>query len=468
MSMSYRLHRCWFTKVPGNPRQTVLHLKANQKRCSWFPERSLATLRQKIPGHGWRTITCELSAGHQLAYRDTDENVTDVSSSSSQAGMTSLALALQRNASQDGVGHAAAIVYATSVNTRFDGDAKRFRFQSTVAITLADFISVTMPFFPHLFLFLGSVSSATSSAALIAQTACRPRIQASWALRGNLADCTRAGQTQGRLMGLIGTVAGAGVSWVIGPNPWQVISCLVPLAACSLYSMYISSGMVVLRSFNLQRAERVYLHLLTSLMVQLDGRSLDQLRVDDVVIVASSPEEIAKEEVFVSDYKSVFDRPMVLQPILGGRPALFRGAMRAACVDLETVLPLLTAKASETAKMSTEATAWTTSWHSSQLYAIAHHRQYGLDTNASPFVLLWYSVHATDIEKLQAMWHACALRFFSVAGTRHPAPTVETVNEFSHKLWPAVSEALSTAKWSTSATYLDGEGGFLYPEENPG
>jgi len=215
--MSYRLHRCWFTKVPGNPRQTVLHLKANQKRCSWFPERSLATLRQKIPGHGWRTITCELSAGHQLAYRDTDENVTDVSSSSSQAGMTSLALALQRNASQallprgfpesvrhnylqyakwtalgvlcgrvqcvlatqaalfavglgggaipmaaaiqwvlkDGVGHAAAIVYATSVNTRFDGDAKRFRFQSTVAITLADFISVTMPFFSTSVSFLG-------------------------------------------------------------------------------------------------------------------------------------------------------------------------------------------------------------------------------------------------------------------------------------------------------------------------
>ena len=42
----------------------------------------------------------------------------------------------------------------------------------------------------------------------IAQAAARARIMAAFALEGNLADCTRAGQTQSKLMSILGTAAG--------------------------------------------------------------------------------------------------------------------------------------------------------------------------------------------------------------------------------------------------------------------
>ena len=70
---------------------------------------------------------------------------------------------------KDGVGHLAAIGYASAVNTRFDADARRFRYQSTCALSLADFIAAAMPLWPHHFLLLASISSATKSIASIAQ-----------------------------------------------------------------------------------------------------------------------------------------------------------------------------------------------------------------------------------------------------------------------------------------------------------
>lgn len=123
---------------------------------------------------------------------------------------------------KDGLGHAAAVGYATAVNTRFDADARRYRFQSSVANTVADMIAVAMPLAPATFVLLGtnlssflvlaSLSSATSGIAGVAHAAARARVMASFALRGNLADCTRAGQTQAKLMSLVGTVAGIGAA----------------------------------------------------------------------------------------------------------------------------------------------------------------------------------------------------------------------------------------------------------------
>ena len=52
--------------------------------------------------------------------------------------------------------------------------------------------------------------------------------------QGNLADCVRAGQTQGKLMSLLGTGAGASLSWLLGPDPLHVLGAMAPLAAVSV------------------------------------------------------------------------------------------------------------------------------------------------------------------------------------------------------------------------------------------
>jgi hypothetical protein len=149
------------------------------------------------------------------------------------AGAIPMAVAVQW-VLKDGVGHAGAIVFAASVNTRFDADAKRYRFHSTVALTVADLIAVTMPLAPQHFFAMASLASTVSSIANLAQVSARARIMSSFALDANLADCVRAGQTQGKLMSLLGTGLGAGLSWVLGPQPLHVLCAMVPLAAISM------------------------------------------------------------------------------------------------------------------------------------------------------------------------------------------------------------------------------------------
>lgn len=163
---------------------------------------------------------------------------------------------------KDGLGHASAMAYAGAINTRFDTDAKRYRFHSTIALTAADAIAVAMPLAPQYFLLMASLSSAVGSIAHVAQTSARARIMASFALQGNLADCVRAGAVQAKLASLFGTGIGAGLSLAIGPDPYLTLAALPPLAAVSLYCTFVSSRIVILRGLNVQRAERALAPLL--------------------------------------------------------------------------------------------------------------------------------------------------------------------------------------------------------------
>lgn len=227
---------------------------------------------------------------------------------------------------KDGVGSLVAILYAGTVNTRFDSDAKRYRFQSTIAITFADFIAVLMPLAPQHFFLMGSISSATSSVASLAQVSSRARVMSTFARHGNLADCVRAGQTQGKLCNILGTGIGAGISWYVGPDPLQVLALMMPLAALSIYGTYASSQLVVLRSLNVQRTERVFVHMLGD----ADSSSLP-LAKRATPLRALGPEAISEVEAFALPYRSVLHGELMLQPLFTARNV----------ESLDGVLPLL-------------------------------------------------------------------------------------------------------------------------------
>lgn len=145
-----------------------------------------------------------------------------------------------------------------------------------------------MPLFPQYFFLVASATSAISSVANIAQISARARIMSSFARRGNLADCVRAGQTQSKLTSLLGTASGAAISWFVGADPLKVMACMVPLAAVSTFAIYKSSEVVVLRALNVQRAERVFLPLIVQI-----GRD------PAAALEAPTPEEVAAAETFV-------------------------------------------------------------------------------------------------------------------------------------------------------------------------
>jgi hypothetical protein len=503
------------------------------------------------------------------------------------AGAVPLSAAIQW-VLKDGLGHAAAVVYATAVNTRFDADARRYRFQSSVANTVADMIAVAMPLAPASFVILGthmpsflvlaSLSSATSGIAGVAHAAARARVMASFALRGNLADCTRAGQTQAKLMSLVGTALGigatrapaawagrarswnmghdtlirsiiicgmpgskggglpfyfriphgacagyspllplptspslhrrklsracstsdfetsladhhpsaaAGVSWAVGPQPFYVILAMVPLSVLSLLSTYRSCRLVVLRTLNVQRTERVYrmaIHNLAARMLQqhaaasagggggprtdrhgtpaTDADAPMNVPMDvsadapvDVFMDMSadapvgmptdvssllddscvpSPERIAQDDNVVFTYASCFHTPMVLQPLITDA-RLATALTDAAHLDQTTaggdglVGTIAVGGGRENARMG----GWRARWHAGGAYAVARHHQQGGEDSA---VHVWYSDGACARNRLQAVWHACVHRYMGEALRQHRQQTTER----SHPMQPSL------------------------------
>ena len=402
------------------------------------------------------------------------------------AGAIPMAVAVQW-VLKDGVGHAGAIVYAASVNTRFDADAKRYRFHSTLALTVADVIAVLMPLAPQHFFVMASLSSTTSSIANLAQVSSRARIMASFAVKGNLADCVRAGQTQGKLMSLIGTGAGAGLSWVLGPDPITVLSAMAPLAAISIYSMHESSRIVVLRTLNVQRAERVYLALLDRLEQSGDdaGEEEDEGGLGpsgdgayhqpptQASLTAPTPEEISQVETFVWPYASLLPGEMVLQPLFdptaAAAAAPFPMRQTESSKLLAAALPALesAAAAAQSGKPKArvvEDVEWRAAW--CEGYAIA--------AGGGGRVALWHAGDASTEDKMRAVWHAAVLRRTLGSSNNSgggagdesapllPRAAWEAASATADATWPAVHAALVNAGWDLTSAHLDGCGGSLH------
>lgn len=397
---------------------------------------------------------------------------------------------------KDGFGHAGAIVYASAVSTRFDADAKRYRFHATCALTVSDAIAATLPLVPHHFLLLASLSSAIGSIANLAHVAARARVMASFARVGNLADCVRAGQTQSKLMSLAGTSLGAALSWIIGPEPAHVLACLVPLAGSSLFSAYRSSALVVLPSLNVQRTERVYAALLQELdrPQQLDAGTAVAANAPppasvasvDTPLAAPTPSDVARVETFGWPYVSVLPGQLYVQPLFGeGLVAslLPRWTLGVASRDRESwgvlyaALPLLQAQYEQGSQHTQGchpaprqvspganiAGVWCASWHGAYAIAIRGGEQGSAPTECKLAVALWHGSQATPADKLHAMWHASVLRHF--AATVGCGADARAANEAAAARacasWPLVYAAMEAAGWDLSTAYLDGDGGSL-------
>jgi len=97
-------------------------------------------------------------------------------------------------------------------------------------------------------------------------------------------------------------------------------------------------------------------------------------------------------------------------------------------------------------------------------------------------VLVWHAETAAAPDKLEAVWHACVLRYFGgkvqsgsmpERSTDHPKPTTaqstatsrvlhwEALDLLAGSTWPSVRDALREAGWDENVVYLDGDGGCL-------
>ena len=344
-------------------------------------------------------------------------------------------------------------------------------------------------------------------------------------------------------MSLVGTAAGVGVSWLIGPRPLHVMLALVPLASLSLYATWRSSRLVVLRSLNLQRAELAIRSMLEQLSGEqrageqrageqrageqrageqragerraaaegaaAEGAAAEGAAEDRTAgarpLVAPRPEAIADLESFILPYSSVFDTPLLLQPLVNPlvNPGGPKKGLTALGASISQRLGLSTLRVEHAAALAlvenrggagggrvasgrrTTESQWESSWHAGGLYAIAFRRASGEPKGAGggaggatlePSLVLWYASHAQPRDKVRAMWHACLLRRRMAAAASaeaasaepaaQPADDVERWHMQAEESWPHAQAAFEAAGWDLRSTYIDGDEGCLALEND--
>ncbi|CAG8590980.1 5424_t:CDS:2 [Funneliformis caledonium] len=333
-------------------------------------------------------------------------------------GSTSIPLAAALNwIIKDGLGQLGGVIYAASINDRFDSEPKRHRFQATVAMQSASFLELLAPLWPGMFLLIASISNIGKNIAWLAGSATRAQMHKTFALRDNLGDIT--GKT-GSQSTAAGTALGVAISATITkfqPDIATITSstiaavqpiipiflAFIPFSIFNIYANYKSSLYVTTRTLNIPRAEMILYRLLN----QLGGetRTLSRIKCDLRDLVPS-PKEISAEEIFVKRYYSPYEIPLVIEP------ALHHYTSKKYARDLHAALK------QEGFLHSEEYFILHVPYHhlfgglrkKRQLVQQNHHHHIHFPGNRQ-HLTLWFSQKANTMDLIKGFYHACTIRY---------------------------------------------------------
>ncbi|CAG8553959.1 34577_t:CDS:2 [Gigaspora margarita] len=294
-------------------------------------------------------------------------------------------------------GQLGGVIYAATINNRFDSEPKRYRFQSTVLMQWASLFELLAPLWPGVFLMIASISNiALNSIRKYLPNAYQisfdhfiqlsAQMHKSFALRENLGDITGKSGSQSTAAGLLGTALGVIISASITTyNTSQsivpIIACFIPFSIFNIYSSYRSNLYVTTNTLNVPRAEMILYDILKQPDERLNISLPNKNIIKDFI---PTPKNISSREIFISFYRSSFDVPLVIEPVLHHYTSQEYAS---------NLLTSLTHKGFI---------------HSEEYYIFhAPNRRSGNKQH----VALWFSQNAKPKDMIKGFYHACAIRY---------------------------------------------------------
>ena len=203
---------------------------------------------------------------------------------------------------KDALGKVMRLGWAAHMAREFDGDAKRWRFRSSLLVAAGNGLQIATFACPSLFLALATTANCLKQVSMLTSTATRSAIYRSFALTettNNLGDVTAKGAAQIAVVDIVGLLIGLIVSRILGvastrANPRTLLAIYSCLSLLEIGAMYREIACVVFRQLNFERAVLV---------------------VDKYVKtgVCPSPREVAKRERILR--RPLTTRSSVLRPI---------------------------------------------------------------------------------------------------------------------------------------------------------
>jgi len=194
------------------------------------------------------------------------------SSSTSVAIGGTIALAATLNwVLKDGLGQVGGVLFVALIGSRFDREAKRYRFLATAMFKLAGLLEMLVPLMPKYFVLVASLANVAKNVGWMATSATRAQIHRYLAGShyDNLGDITGKTASQNTFASVLGTALGVLFSTIFVMRkkeeeilePLEVVKrCFriaVPLAAVGLFSSYQSCRYAVSPKLSLLRLQLI-------------------------------------------------------------------------------------------------------------------------------------------------------------------------------------------------------------------
>ena len=212
---------------------------------------------------------------------------------------------------KDALGKVTRLGWAARMGREFDGDAKRWRFRSSLLYATGNGLQIATFAFPLLFLLLATVANCLKQVSMLTSTATRSAIYRSFAATettNNLGDVTAKGEAQIAVVDLVGLLIGLVASKKLGvastqANPRMLLAIYGSLSLLEIGAMYREIACVVFRQLNFERATLV---------------------VDEYVEsgVCPSPRDIARRERILRRPRTT--RTSVLRPLMTAASGMSR------------------------------------------------------------------------------------------------------------------------------------------------
>lgn len=158
---------------------------------------------------------------------------------------------------KDALGKLVRLIWASRMGGKFDSDAKRWRFRSSLVYALGNALEIITYVNPQLFLLWATLANCCKQISMLTSSSTRTAIYNSFRTAENIADITAKGEAQIAVVDLLGIACGISISKKIGMNAANVVSVYLALQVTEMYCIYRMINAVEFRVLNFERLMQI-------------------------------------------------------------------------------------------------------------------------------------------------------------------------------------------------------------------
>lgn len=156
---------------------------------------------------------------------------------------------------KDALGKVSRIYWASKYGRKFDSDAKKWRFRSSILFACGNGFEILTYLVPSMFLVTAAIANAMKQMAMLTSSATRNAIYKSFSRNGdNIGDITAKGEAQIAVIDLLGMFAGIVISRMIDTKRNRYPIVFFTLIILDLFCIFNEIRSVVFNALNFERA----------------------------------------------------------------------------------------------------------------------------------------------------------------------------------------------------------------------